>query len=50
MLIQRRISQRRIRRDAVLKEVIGPAIGLMDCTPTGEIDEARHLIELVGRT
>jgi hypothetical protein len=48
MLIERRICQGRISRDAVLEEVVGGTLGLMDCTPTGELDEARHLIELVG--
>jgi len=50
MLIERRICQGRIRRDTVLEEVVGGTLGLMDCTPTGELDEARHLIELVGET
>jgi len=45
-----RVTDVCVRRDAVLEEVIGRAIGLIDCTPTGEIDEARHLVELVGRT
>jgi hypothetical protein len=48
-LIQLSIGQRRIRREAVLEEVIGQAIGSMDCTPTGEIDEATHLIEFVEK-
>jgi hypothetical protein len=49
-LIQLSIGQRRIRREAVLEEVIGYAIGLMDCTPTGEINQASHLIEFVEKT
>src|SRR2546426_321154 len=49
-LIQLSIGQRRIRREAVLEEVIGETIGLMDCTPTGEIDQAGHLIEVVEKT
>jgi len=49
-LIQLSIGQRRIRREAVLEEVIGYAIGLMDCAPTGEINQASHLIEFVEKT
>jgi hypothetical protein len=50
MPIQRRIGQRRIGRNAILEEMIGRAIGLMDCTPAREFDEACYLIEFVGNT
>jgi hypothetical protein len=50
MFIQRGIGQRRVRRDAIPEEAIGVAAGLIVRTPTGEIDEARHLIELAGKT
>jgi hypothetical protein len=46
-LIELGTGQRRIRRDAVLEEVIGGLSGLMDCTPTGDIDQAGHVIELL---
>ena len=46
-LIQLCIGQRCTRREAVLEEVIGYVVGLIDGTPAGEIDQASHLIEFV---
>jgi hypothetical protein len=46
-LIELGIGQKRIRRDTVLEEVIRGLSGLMDCTPTGDIDQAGCLIELL---
>jgi hypothetical protein len=45
-LIELGIGQGRVRRDAVLEEVIGGLSGLMDCTPTGDIDQAGQVTEL----
>jgi len=44
-LIELGIGQGRIRRDAVLQEVIGALSGLMNRAPTGDIDQAGHVIE-----
>ena len=49
-LIQFNIAQRCTRREAVLEEVIGDVVGLIDGTPAGEIDQASHLSEFVGQS
>jgi hypothetical protein len=44
-LVELRIGQSCIERDAVLEKVVGGFSRLMDRTPAGDIDHTAHLID-----